>query len=81
MEEADLLGAAFVALFAATVLLSYHKLPNVNEALHFYRENDARLFIAMRTCHLVISTAMALNLRFILVWVIKLAWKRMATPL
>lgn len=81
MEKEDLLGAVFVAFFAATVLVSYHKLPHVNEALHFYKENDARLFIAMRTCHMVISTAMALNIKFIFGWAIKVAWDRFVTPL
>lgn len=74
----DVLGASFVAFFAATVLLTYHKMPRVNEALHFYKENDQRLFIVMRVCHIVISTAMALNTKFLLVWMVKLVWGRLA---
>lgn len=71
----DVLGAAFVAFFAAMVLLAYHKMPHVNEALHFYKENDQRLFITMRACHLVISTAMALNAKFLVVWIVKAVWR------
>lgn len=78
VSKDDLMGAAFVALFAGTVLLAYHKLPRVNEALHFYKENDRRMFIAMRTCHILISTAMALNAKFIIAWVIQLVWEQMA---
>lgn len=73
----DVRGAAFVALFAAVVLLAYHKLPKVNEALHFYKENDQYTFIAMRTCHFVISISMALNAKFLVGWILKLLWQRM----
>lgn len=76
---ADVVGAAFVALFAAMVLLAYHKLPNVSEALHFYKENDQYVFVAMRTCHFVISISMALNAKFLIGWILKLVWVRMMT--
>lgn len=73
----DVMGAAFVSFFAAMVLLAYHKMPHVNEALHFYKENDQRLFVVMRVCHLVISTAMAFNAKFLLVWLVRMAWRRL----
>lgn len=73
----DAMGAAFVGFFATMVLLAYHKLPHVNEALHFYKENDRRLFIAMRVCHIVISTAMALNAKFLIGWLVRVAWTRL----
>lgn len=72
----DALGAAFVGFFAMMVLLAFHTLPHVNEALHFYKENDRRLFVVMRLCHLVISTAMALNGKFLVVWMIRAVLRR-----
>lgn len=72
----DVLGAAFVAFFAGMILVAYHKLPNVHEALHFYKENDQHMFIAMRTCHLVISVAMALNAKFLIVWIVGMLWHK-----
>lgn len=72
----DVLGAAFVGFLAAMVLIAYHKLPEVNEALHYYKENDQRLFVLMRVCHLVISTAMALNAKFLLMCIARVVWRR-----
>lgn len=67
----DLIGASFVGFFATLVLVAFHKMPDVNEALHFYKENDQGMFIAMRTCHVVISTAMVMNTRYILGWIMQ----------
>lgn len=73
----DVLGALFVTFFAGMVLVAYHKLPDVDEALHFYKENNQYMFVAMRTCHFVISISMALNAKFIVAWLLKLAWHRL----
>lgn len=73
----EILGAVFVTFFAGLVLVAYHKLPHVDESLHFYKENNQYMFLAMRTCHFVISISMALNAKFIAAWILKLAWQRM----
>lgn len=72
----EIMGACFVTFFAAMVLLAYHKMSHVDEALHFYKETDQRLFVAMRTCHLVITTMMVMNGKFLLVIAVKLVWAR-----
>lgn len=74
METNDLVGATFVAIFAAVVLVVHHRVPRVNEALHYYKEHDRSKFIAMRTCHIIISTGMALNMRYVLAWLVKIVW-------
>lgn len=66
----DLMGAAFVGFFAGMVLLAIHKMPNVNEALHYYKENDPMLFVAMRTCHILISLAMVMNTKYMIGWLV-----------
>lgn len=74
----DVMGAAFVALFATTVLVALAKLPNVDEALHFYQEDDPRVFVAMRACQVVITTAMVVNARFIIGWALQGCLRRLA---
>lgn len=76
MGSNDLLGAGIVAVFAAAVMVVHRRMPRVNEALHYYREHDRSKFIAMRTCHVIISTGMALNVRFVLAWLLKLVWRK-----
>lgn len=75
MPNDDVMGAAAVSIFASTLLVAYHKLPHVDEALHYYKENDRRLFVVMRTCHIVITTAMLLNMKYMMGWIIHAAWR------
>lgn len=79
MQNDDLLGAIMVSLFASTVLLAYHKTPNVNEALHYYKENNQMLFIAMRTCQMLITTTMVMNMKFIVGWMVQIVWQHVLT--
>lgn len=68
------MGASVVAVFAAAVMVAHSRMPRVNEALHYYREHDRTKFIAMRTCHVIISTGMALNVRYVVAWLLKVVW-------
>lgn len=81
MDTSDLVGATVVAVFAAAVMVVHRNLPRVNEALHYYREHDRSKFIAMRTCHVIISTGMAMNLRYVLGWFVRVVWKRVVVGL
>lgn len=72
-EQADIIGALCVSVFAGIVIFSYHNVPNVNEALHYYKDNDKQKFIAMRTSYIIISTALAFNSRYLLAFLYRKA--------
>lgn len=74
-QQADIIGAICVSVFAGVVLFSYHNIPYVNEALHYYKDHDKRKFVAMRTSYIIISTALAFNARYLLSFAFKKVYK------